>query len=173
MKRRPAEIVCPIFLTPSTINIAMLKRLKGDLPYKDSRIFELGQGMDFRRIYTLAREAVMAHNVKLVKEFVEPEPFLGEGWFYGQAAETKEEMVIKVLMDQGKGAVQLWVASNNLATLTGLIAEMGSVIARKMQEAMGLKAAPMPSTNVKLKEILEMEKGRLEVFEGEGEGRAV
>ena len=114
----------------------------------------------------------MAHNVKLVKEFVEPEPFLGEGWFYGQAAETKEEMVIKVLIDQGKGAVQLWVASNNLATLTGLIAEMGSVIARKMQEAMGMKEAPMPSTNEKLKEMLEMEKGRLEVFEGEGEGTA-
>ena len=77
--------------------------------------------------------------------------------------------MIKVLIDQGKGAVQLWVASNNLATLTGLIAEMGSVIARKMQEVMGLKEAPMPSTNSKLKEILEMEKGRLEVFEGDGE----
>jgi hypothetical protein len=64
------------------------------------------------------------------------------------------------------------VASNNLATLTGLIAEMGSVVAKKMQEALGMKEAPMPSTNSKLKETLEMEKGRLEVFQGEGEGTA-
>ena len=173
MKRRPAEIVCPIFLTPSTINIAMLKRLKDELPYKDSRVYELDAGLDYRMVYTLAREAVMAHDVKLVKEFFEVSPFLGEAWFYGQAGETQEEMIIKVLIDEGKRVTQIWVASRNLATLAGLIAEMGSVVAKRMQDTLGLLSLPMPSMNAQLKEVLEREKGRLEVFQAEVEAAPV
>jgi len=169
MKRRPAEIVCPIFMTPSTINVAMLKRLRGDLPYKDSRVFELGSSVDYRKVYGLSRDAVLAHNIKLVKEFITPQPYYGEGWFYAQTVETKEEMIIKLLVDQGRGVAQLWVASNNLATLTGLIAEVGSAAARKIQETLGLTAMPMPSANAKLKESLESGGVKLDTFQAEGE----
>jgi len=169
MKRRPAEIVCPIFLTPSTINVAMLKRLKEDLPYKDSRIFELGPKTDFRKVYSLAREAVLAHNVKLVKEFTTPEPFVAEAWFYGQTAENKEDMIIKVLSDSKAGVAQAWVASSNLGTQTGLISEVGNLLAKRMKDVLGLQAAPIPSTDQKLKDKVESGGLLLDAFQAEGE----
>jgi hypothetical protein len=155
MKRRPAEIVCPIFFTPKTINVAMLRRLKENLPYKDSRILELPAQAELKKVYDLAKKSVSAHNVKEVKEFVQPSPFVGEAWFYGKTAETNEEMIIKIVVNHETKTVQIWVASNNLATQAGLIAEVAHVLGTRVQEDMSLPSKILPSMDEKLKRRVE------------------
>jgi hypothetical protein len=172
MKRRPAEIVCPIFFTPTTINVAMLRRLNKDLPFKDSRVFELPEGVVLKKVYYTAKEAVMAHNVREVKEFLEPNPFRAEAWFYGKTAEGNEEMVIKVTVSFDTNTVQVWVASNNLATQAGLIAEAGHVLGAKLREAGEMTSQLMPSTNVQLKRQVEGARSMLESWVEEAEAPA-
>jgi Ca2+/Na+ antiporter len=169
MKRRPAEIVCPIFFTPSTVNVAMLRRLKKDLPYKDSRVFELPVGISLKKVFYTSKEAVTAHSVREVKEFLEPNPFRAEAWFYGKTAETNEEMVIKVTVSYETNTVQVWVASNNLATQAGLIAEVGHVLGKKLKEAGDITIMLLPSTNTELKRKVEASEVMLDGFVEEAE----
>lgn len=165
MKRRPAEIICPIFFTPTTINVAMLRRLKDDLPYKDGKIFELPADAVLKKIFQLAKESITAYNVKPVKEFVTPDPFQAEAWLYGKTAETQEEMIIKILVHHEMRTVQVWVASNNLATQAGLLAEVGHVLGQKIQETMQLPDILLPSTDKALKLKVEETEAMLDSFE--------
>jgi chromosome condensin MukBEF MukE localization factor len=47
-----------------------------------------------------------------------------EAWFYGKTKETNEEMVIKVAVAEEEKILEISVNSSNLATLTGLLAEL-------------------------------------------------
>ncbi len=125
MKRRPADIVCPIFYTPSTVNVAMLNRLVQDLSYKDSKFYRLPSGLTAQQAFELAKGAVGRHDVAFIREFSEPEPYIGEGWFYGKTKEGGEELVVRTSVQQATGSLEMFVASGNLASLTGLLAELG------------------------------------------------
>jgi hypothetical protein len=125
MKRRPADIVCPIFYTPETINVAMLKRLVDKLKLKDSKIFDLPKGKSPQAVFNEGKELVQKHDVKFIREFIEQVPYNAEAWYYGTTKETDEELVIRVSVQVEHGVLEYFVASSNLATLTGLLAELG------------------------------------------------
>jgi hypothetical protein len=134
MKRRPVDIVCPIFYTKETVNVAMLKRLLKELSYDDSRVYLIAQTEKLREAYEVAKSTVKAHDVRFVREFIEDDPFKGEAWFYGEVNETGERLVIRTSVDSDIDFLEIYVASSNLASLTGLLAELGSVFRKKIEE---------------------------------------
>jgi hypothetical protein len=128
MKRRPVDIVCPLFYTPQTLNIAMLKRLVKDLKEKDSKLFSVGECMSMEKAYSTAKDVVQGHDVKFVREIHSEEKKgikVTEGWFYGRVQQSAEEIVIKVSSRSDTRTLEVYVASPNLANLTGLLAELG------------------------------------------------
>jgi len=131
MKRRPVDIVCPLFYTPQTLNIAMLKRLVKDLKEKDSKLFTVGECMSIDKAYEKAREVVQGHDVKFVRELKNEDKEgvkVVEGWFYGRVQQSAEEIVIKVSARSDLRTLEVYVASPNLANLTGLLAELGHTV---------------------------------------------
>jgi len=128
MKRRPMDIVCPLFYTPTTLNIAMLKRLMSDLRDRDTKIFAVLEDIPIERSYERAREIVQGHDVKFVRELKETGPdgtkFI-EAWYYGKVKELSEEMVIRVSARSDTRTVEVFVAGQSIASITGLLAELG------------------------------------------------
>ena len=124
MKRRPVDIVCPIFYTEETVNVAMLKRLLDKLAYRDCRMYRFESKENLKDIFKIGKAVVQGYDVKFVREFVEEDPFQMEAWFYGKTKETNEEMVIKVAVTEAERILEISVNSSNLATLTGLLAEL-------------------------------------------------
>jgi len=134
MKRRPVDIVCPIFYTPQTVNVAMLKRLLGELSYKDSRIFKIDDLDILKKAYGLAKDVVSGHDVKMVREFTEPMPFQAESWYYGEISTGDENLVIRVAVRESGQYLEMFVASKNLAALTGLLAEITKKVREKVEQ---------------------------------------
>jgi hypothetical protein len=128
MKRRPVDIVCPIFHTAENINVAMLKRLLGEVKYSDSRIFMVPEKVEIRKAIDAAKEAVQRHDIKLVRELNQDKPQVIEAWYYGTTSETKEELILKVSIREESRTLEAFVACSNLASMTGLLAEMSNGI---------------------------------------------
>jgi len=159
MKRRPVDIVCPIFYTEQNVNVAMLKRLITELKYKDSKIFAIPAAMPPSEATKLARHVVEARDVKFVREFVEENPYIAEAWFYGKTKHSLEDLVIRATVRADKGLMELFVASNNLATLPGLLADLGHGLKKRYSEIKRTKEGLTQVTDVKIKD--ELEKSRL------------
>jgi hypothetical protein len=136
MKRRPVDIVCPIFYTPENINVAMLKRLLGEIQYKDNRIYAIPEWTDLMQVYELARQTVAMHDIQLVRSFKDQTQgnFLGEAWYYGKTKETHEEILLKASVREQPRSLEVQVASSNISSLTGLLAEVSNNMLRLCQE---------------------------------------
>ena len=136
MKRRPVDIVCPIFYTPENINVAMLRRLLGESQYSDNRIYAIPEWTDVHMVYELAKQTVGLHDIKLVRDFVDDTQgsFIGESWYYGTTRETHEEILLKASVREQPKVLEVLVASSNISSLTGLLAEVSNNILRLCQE---------------------------------------
>jgi hypothetical protein len=154
MKRRPVDVVCPIFYTVETINVAMLKRLLSELSYNDSRVYEVKEPGALMDAYALAVASVRGHDVKLVREFKEEEPLQVETWFYGEAKESEEKLVIKVSARVTGNMLEIFVASDNLASMTGLLAELGNEFRLKLDNKGIDRQSLLLSTDENLRDTL-------------------
>ncbi len=135
MKRRPVDIVCPIFYTPNTVNIAMLKRLITDFAYTDNRMYLLPKAIPLVTGHDLLKEAIEGHHVKFVREFREESPStIIETWYYGKVAQGGEEIVIMAKSRGNDDVLEVLVACSNLASLTGLLAELGQNLKNRLIE---------------------------------------
>ena len=159
MKRRPVDIVCPIFYTEQNVNVAMLKRLITELKYKDSKIYTIPKSMLPSQAMDLAKAVISARDVKFVREFIEETPFVAEAWFYGKTKHTLEDLVIRATMRDENGLLEIYVCSNNLATLPGLLADLGHGIKKRYMDLKKTKDGLTQVTDVKVKD--ELEKSRM------------
>ncbi|UCH88343.1 MAG: CHAT domain-containing protein, partial [Thermoplasmata archaeon] len=137
MKRRKAEIVCPILYTTENINTAMLKRLMDEeLTIHDSKIYEVPEGIDIQKASDLCKETVQSHDLRLVREFIEddPEDPEIEVWYYGITKVKKNKVVIKSSVRRKTNSIQLFVACTNKQVLTGFLAELGHNLNDKLKD---------------------------------------
>jgi len=159
MKRRPVDIVCPIFYTEQNVNVAMLKRLVTELRYKDSKIFAIPKTLLPTEAMKMAKAVVESRDVKFVREFFEETPYIGEAWFYGKTKHTLEDLTIRATVREDRGLLEFFVASNNLATLPGLLADLGHGLKKRYAEVKRTKEGLTQVTDIKIKD--ELEKSRL------------
>ena len=152
MKRRPVDIVCPIFYTKETVNVAMMKRLLDELDYKDSRIYAARSLKALRTSYEVAVACVKGHDVKFVREFAEQNPYQSETWFYGEVRETDEQIVVRIAARETWQYLEIFVATRNLASMTGLLAELGNEFAKTMSGLGMIDALTQPRTDDKIRE---------------------
>jgi len=135
MKRRPVDIVCPLFYTPQNLNIAMLKRLVGEIRERDSKIFQVEEGVGFKEVYEKAKNVIQGHDVRFVRELSDEDTRVWESWYYGKVKQTSEEMIIMVSAKEGTRTIEVDVVSQNLATMAGLLADLGHTIKAELSEA--------------------------------------
>ena len=134
MKRRPADIVCPIFYTDTNINSAMLKRLIEEVKYTDTRMYQIPANIEPEEAFDFLKQAIQRHHVRFVREFKERKPYWAEAWYYGKIHTVGEEMIIRATVREKTRSIEVFVASGNLATLTGLLAELSHDLKSMLKE---------------------------------------
>ncbi|MEW5760432.1 MAG: PKD domain-containing protein, partial [Candidatus Thermoplasmatota archaeon] len=124
MRRKKVAVVCPIMHTDENINTAMLKRLiEEELVQKDSKIFTM-PNLEYEKVFQLAKRAIQRHDVKLVREFFEKEPYSAESWYFGKIKERKDKVVIRASVREESKTIEFFVASDSILVITGLLAEL-------------------------------------------------
>jgi len=125
LPRKLASVVCPILFTEENINTAMLKRMAAEeLDKKDTKVFSIPPSLPPQMAFDLAEAAVQHHDVRLVREFTEERPFVGEAWYYGKAKGRDDKLVIRARVLGDKKVLEFFVASSSTLMLTGMLAEL-------------------------------------------------
>jgi hypothetical protein len=138
MKRRRADIVCPIFFTEENANTAMLKRLiNEELGESDSKLFTIPNKLPPADAFALGKVVIRGHDVRFVREFVEADeglPYRAEAWFYGVTKVKKDKMVIRTSVWEDRNTIEFSVASGRIEAITGLLAELGQNLNETLTE---------------------------------------
>jgi hypothetical protein len=127
LPRKLVSVVCPIMYTDENINTAMLKRMAvEELDKKDSKVFSVPEGLTPGQVFDIGKTAVQHHDVRLVREFEERTPYIGEAWYYGKAKGREDRMIIRVRVLGDRKVLEFHVAASSTLMLTGMLAELKS-----------------------------------------------
>jgi hypothetical protein len=126
MKRRTADVVCPIFFTREHANTAMLRRLVRDtLKLTDLKVFRYPPELGPEVVLTLGKAAMGGTDVQLVREYVvRGPPYNAEVWYYGETKVHGYQIVIRLGVIEERGALEMFAASTAMEPVTGLLAEL-------------------------------------------------
>jgi len=141
MKRKLASVVCPIMHTDENINIPMLRRmLEGELDQKDSKVFNLPPSLGPEQAFELCKRAVQGHDIRLVREFSDERPFVGEAWYFGKVKGREDRLVVKTAVRAETGSAEFYVASNSRLVVTGLLAELKNDLNKEYRKEKGAES---------------------------------
>jgi len=141
MKRKLASVVCPIMHTDENINLPMLRRmLEGELDQKDSKVFNLPPSLGPEQAFELCKRAVQGHDIRLVREFSDERPFVGEAWYFGKVKGREDRLVVKTAVRAETGSAEFYVASNSRLVVTGLLAELKNDLNREYRKEKGAES---------------------------------
>jgi hypothetical protein len=154
LPRKLAAVVCPILFTDENINTAMLKRMAADeLDKKDTKVFSIPANLTPQKAFEIAKGAAQHHDLRLVREYSEKDPFIGEVWYYGKAKGRNERLVVRARVIADKNVLEFYVASDSVLMLTGMLAELKTDL-RKEMEAQKLRGGMSQVTDQNLVDTL-------------------
>jgi hypothetical protein len=134
MDQQKVEVVCPVLYTDEEINIAMLKRIVGELNVHDSKIFNLNK-IPAQKAMQVARAVVKNYKINEVRVFEEEKPsYSAEAWYYGISKFSKEKMVIRISVSEATRILEFAVSSEDLPAITGLLADIRHEYIRTIKE---------------------------------------
>ena len=134
MPRRRAEVTCPSFHTDDDINIPILKKMITEFQQHDSKVYGIPEGLWAEEAFRMGMSVIEAHNVKLIREFTETKPtFAAEAWYYGRTQIKKEQVVMRISVTRDTNTLEFFVGSSDLAAITGLLAEFGHELNRRLK----------------------------------------
>ncbi len=142
MKERHVDVVCPVFYTPQTVNVAILRRLLARSTVHDLRRYRPATGGTLHELYLKVKDVIAGYDIRLVRELEGSDTqSVGDtesatpgtsavAWFYGKVPATSEELVVAVIANSDAQAVDVTVTCSNLASLTGLLADIAHQVGR-------------------------------------------
>lgn len=136
MKRKLVSVVCPMLFTNGEMNVAMLKRMvEAELHQQDTRAFKIPPDMTGETALAIARAAVGRHDLKMIREFRRKgEPFAAELWFHARIKGREEKVVVRTSIIKDAGVMELFVASESLLVITGLLAELRHDVSAELEK---------------------------------------
>jgi len=164
MKRRTADVVCPIFFTREHANTAMLRRLiKERLHQSDLRVLHYPDTVAPQEALRMAKSALGGEGVQLVREYVVGgPPYEAEAWYYGETKVKGYQMVMRLGVLEERRVLEIFVASTAMEPITGLLAEFRRQLDRALRERYGRTASMDPATDETLLRQLEGRKLHIE-----------
>jgi fibronectin type 3 domain-containing protein len=156
MKRRHADVVCPVFLTRENANTAMLRRLiKEKLHQSDFRVFIYPRTLGPEEALKVGKLALGTGDFQMVREYmVGGPPFEAEVWYYGETKVNRLQMVMRIGVVQQRRALEFFVASTAMEPVTGLIAEFRRDLERVVREEYPESIVMEPSRDEDVREEL-------------------
>jgi hypothetical protein len=139
LPRKIASVVCPIMYTDENINTAMLKRMAvEELEKKDTKVFAVPANLTPEKAFDLAKAAVQHHDARLVREYSEAKPYVGEAWYYGKTKGRDDKLVIRARVLGEKRMLEFFVASSSTLMLTGMLAELKADLNKELEGQKGM-----------------------------------
>jgi hypothetical protein len=133
LPRKLVSVVCPIMFTEHNINVAMLKRMiVGELDKKDSKVFSLPAHISPQDAFFIGKAAVEHHDLRLVRELLEPEPYTAEAWYFGNVKGREDRLVVRIRALGDRRVLEFHVASTSTLLVTGLLAELKTDLNREL-----------------------------------------
>ncbi len=137
MKRRRADVVCPIFFTKTHANTAMLRRLiKEKLHNSDVRAFRYPEGLAPASLLDLGRRALAGNAIQMVRQYIREGPsYCAEVWYYGETKVKGHQIVMRLGVIDEKRAFEFFAASTDMEPITGLLADFKRELDRLFVES--------------------------------------
>jgi hypothetical protein len=111
----------PVFQTESNITTSkMMERIVGELDFSAPRIFGLPKNIRPKKAFEIGKAAVSRHDLRLVCQFSEHEPYVGEAWYFGQSKGTGDSAVVRVRFFEDRDALEFFILARTPALLNGL-----------------------------------------------------
>lgn len=148
METKKVEVVCPIFSTESDINIGMLKEFIENLPYHDSKIYKIPPGLETNKLIEICRETIQMHDVRHIRTLRTKDGKTCETWYYGKTKVAESNIVIKASINEETESIEIFAATPAPESLTGLLAELGHNLTKKIKE-IGKKPAQVVNVSIK------------------------
>jgi hypothetical protein len=174
MKRRMADVVCPIFFTRENANTAMLRRLiKDELHLSDMRVFRYPKVMAPQQVLQMGMTSI-GGDIQKVSEYIVDRPkFEAEVWYYGETKVKKQQMVMRLSVIQDKGVVEYFVASTAMEPITGMLAEFRRELDRRLEAKMPAEGKMSEERDEGVRRELEERELMLDRFEDAAEEEVV
>ena len=134
MACKKIKVVCPIFRTESDINIGMLKDFIEKLPCHDSKVYQIPAGLKMNNVIELCRENIQMHDVRHIRTLRTKDGKTYETWYYGRTKADKNNIVINACINGETESIEIFAATPAPESLTGLLAELGHNLAKKIKE---------------------------------------
>ncbi|UCF08069.1 MAG: hypothetical protein JSW28_10600 [Thermoplasmata archaeon] len=167
MKPKEVKIICPIFFTEDTANVAMLMNLvKEGLPHQDSKVFNIPLGVEPAKAFEITKEAIGKRDIKHIRDYCQKYPFVSEAWYYGVTKVKKYQIVISCDVEEETNSIKIFAASSDEKALTGLLAELGHNLETEMKEK-GISEPIQQITNITIKDTIIQRSSLLFGTEGE------
>jgi len=146
MKRRRADVVCPIFFTKTHANTAMLRKLiKEKLHNSDVRAFRYPDALASASMLELGRRALAGNAIQMVRQYIrEGPPYYAEVWYYGETKVKGHQIVMRLGVIEEKRALEFFAASTDMEPITGLLAEFKRELDRMLEEGHPGKGPMVP-----------------------------
>ncbi|MFQ6118590.1 MAG: hypothetical protein ACE5KE_01745 [Methanosarcinales archaeon] len=153
MKTKKIKVVCPIFETEIDINIGLLKQLVEKLEWKDSKIYQIPIGVSADKLMQICKETIQRHNVRHIRTLHTKDLRIYETWYYGKTKVEKNEIVIKASLNLETSSIEIFAATQNPESLTGLLAELGHTLSEKLSRET-LSKKPVQIINLAIKDSI-------------------
>ena len=148
MAPKKVEVVCPIFHTVNDINIGMLKDFIKNLPWQDHKFYTIPEGLDAKKAIELCRETIQMHDVRHIRTLRTKDDKTCETWYYGKTKVDENDVVINGRTNEETKSIEIFAATPTPKSLTGLLAELGDNLTKKITEA-GMKYQYIVNVSIK------------------------
>jgi hypothetical protein len=164
MKRRTADVVCPVFFTRENANTAMLRKLmKERLHQNDLRLYRYPSDLPPDEVLAICKMALGSDEIQLVREYITPSPtYEAEVWYYAETRVKRYQFVIRLGVVEDKGVVELFAASTAMEPITGLLADFRRELNRILKERYAEDARMVLERDDRLRRDLERRPLRLD-----------
>jgi len=122
LKPREVAIKCPLVFKPEEANIAMIHNLMDSLT-KDYRRWALPATPPDS--FKLLHDTVILFEITHIQAFqISGNPYEVESWYYTRAKTTNHPIAIRVNVSERQNTLDLMIACENMAELTGLLSKI-------------------------------------------------
>lgn len=126
LEYKEIRVSCPSIKSDFDINTEIIRKLIKLLPNKGSRVYEIQNDFDTKKLVHFARKVIENHDFKFVCTLYTRDKNNYEIWYYGKAKISIDEIIIKLSVLSEDKTLRVLVATKNEDVLTGLLAEFGS-----------------------------------------------
>lgn len=152
MEQKKIEVTCPILTSDSAINVAQLSQLKDVLPCRDSRIYGIGSDFNAHGLKDRLLGAILKFDILHLRTLYTGDGEHYEMWFYSRTKVKASDIVVRLSIYYRERYVELFAATKDGRSLTGLLADMGRGIQKAIENEIRAKEKVYQVFNLSIKD---------------------